>query len=211
MFSTAIVEMITGKPPYANLNSLTAMYRIVEDDSPPIPPKCSLELYDFLEMCFAKDPADRPTAEELSNHVWLKKNWDPLKVNLMTCLHLLQEITSNLQDINPQDSIPFLRRISTEIRRQDLSGSYSPTLPSLDQYSTSPSSTVLHTPPGQSHERLSNDLARVVSNAASDPSSSFEHLHYDDEGRRISKVPIVGLVPVFSPLVSWIAIESLRV
>ena len=108
MFRTAIVEMITGKPPYANLNSLTAMYRIVEDDSPPIPPKCSLELYDFLEMCFAKDPADRPTAEELSNHVWLKKNWDPLKVNLMTCLHVVQKITSNFAGHQSTRLDPFL-------------------------------------------------------------------------------------------------------
>jgi len=77
----AIIEMVTGKPPYADLMSLTAMFRIVEDDMPPIPPKCSPELYDFLTLCFAKDPRQRPTASELSNHVWLKKNWDPLKVS----------------------------------------------------------------------------------------------------------------------------------
>lgn len=68
-----IVEMITGKPPYADLISLTAMYRIVEDDSPPILPRCSEELYHFLNLCFAKNPRDRPSAESLSNHLWLKK------------------------------------------------------------------------------------------------------------------------------------------
>ena len=75
-----IVEMITGKPPYSELISLTAMFKIVEDDMPPIPPRCSPELYNFLAICFAKDPVARPTAAELFDHPWLSKNWDRTKV-----------------------------------------------------------------------------------------------------------------------------------
>lgn len=32
-----IIELCTGKPPYADLLTMTAMFKIVEDDSPPLP------------------------------------------------------------------------------------------------------------------------------------------------------------------------------
>lgn len=75
-----IIELIIGKPPYAEMLAMSAMFRIVEDDRPPIPERCSPELSDFLCLCFNKDPRKRPTAEELFSHVWLQKNWDPHKV-----------------------------------------------------------------------------------------------------------------------------------
>jgi serine/threonine protein kinase len=37
-----IVEMLTGKPPYAGMPSFAALYRIVEDDEPPIPKNIKL-------------------------------------------------------------------------------------------------------------------------------------------------------------------------
>ncbi|KAG1178832.1 hypothetical protein G6F70_000523 [Rhizopus microsporus] len=37
-----IVEMLTGKPPYAGMHSFAAMYKIVEDDEPPIPKNLNL-------------------------------------------------------------------------------------------------------------------------------------------------------------------------
>lgn len=32
-----IIELCTGKPPYADLLTMTAMFKIVEDDAPPLP------------------------------------------------------------------------------------------------------------------------------------------------------------------------------
>jgi len=49
------------------------MYRIVEDDLPPIPDACSEEMRDFLMQCFKKNPVDRPRAEMLFEHPWLKQ------------------------------------------------------------------------------------------------------------------------------------------
>jgi serine/threonine protein kinase len=56
------------------------MFRIVEDDRPPIPEGCSQLLHDFLTKCFNKDPTKRPSAELLCEHPWLKKNWGIHKV-----------------------------------------------------------------------------------------------------------------------------------
>ncbi len=56
------------------------MFRIVEDDMPPLPEGCSNHLKDFLKQCFHKDPTKRPTAELLCEHEWLKQNWAAHKV-----------------------------------------------------------------------------------------------------------------------------------
>ncbi|KAI9494322.1 hypothetical protein BDB00DRAFT_311157 [Zychaea mexicana] len=66
-----IVEMVTGKPPYADMIAMSALYHIVDDEEPPIPDNVSDALHDFLRACFQKDPEHRPTAHELVRHAWL--------------------------------------------------------------------------------------------------------------------------------------------
>lgn len=125
---------------------MSAMFRIVEDDRPPIPERCSPELSDFLCLCFNKDPRKRPTAEELFSHVWLQKNWDPQKVRRRPPAQARGWLMRFAwQDLRPQDSIPFLRRISSEMRRpeMDIYGSpiqerMSPSPADLSFYSSSP-------------------------------------------------------------------------
>ncbi|KAH8996585.1 kinase-like domain-containing protein, partial [Lactarius deliciosus] len=88
-----VIELLTGRPPYGDIgNAMTVMFRIVEDESPPIPERFSGPLVAFLKECFHKDPSMRPSAEQLFEHEWLKNHWGLNK------------------DLRPQDSIPFLRR-----------------------------------------------------------------------------------------------------
>ncbi|KAF8516242.1 hypothetical protein JB92DRAFT_2273196 [Gautieria morchelliformis] len=68
---------------------------------PPIPEGLSEPLRDFLTCCFNKDPAQRPNAEMLFEHPWLKSEW-------------------GLYKLRPQDSIPFLRRVSADFQRSDV-------------------------------------------------------------------------------------------
>lgn len=56
------------------------MFRIVEDACPPIPERFSDPLVAFLKECFHKDPAERPSAEQLFEHEWLKNHWGLNKV-----------------------------------------------------------------------------------------------------------------------------------
>lgn len=96
-----IIELLTGKPPYGDMLAMSALWRIVEDDCPPFPDKISDSLRDFLTLCFNKDPALRPRAETLFEHEWLRKTWNGHK------------------ELRPQDSVPFLRRISADARKVD--------------------------------------------------------------------------------------------
>ncbi|GAA5997736.1 hypothetical protein JCM5350_000713 [Sporobolomyces pararoseus] len=95
-----VVELIDGRPPYSDLVAMSAMFRIVEDENgPPVPESSSRELKAFLARCFKKDPRERPTATELFDDPWLLQHFVP---------H---------QDLRPQDSLPFLRRISGEYQK----------------------------------------------------------------------------------------------
>ncbi|WWC66482.1 uncharacterized protein I206_100384 [Kwoniella pini CBS 10737] len=96
-----IIELLTGKPPYSDItNSMTVLFRIVEDEMPPIPDGISDALIDFLKLCFIKDPSARPPAMMLFEHPWVKG------------LHPILAL-------RPQDSVPFLRRVSMDLHRVD--------------------------------------------------------------------------------------------
>lgn len=68
-----VIELLTGEPPYFKLDPMPALYRIVQDESPPIP-ECSKICEDFLYKCFQKDPDLRNSAEILLKHPWITVN-----------------------------------------------------------------------------------------------------------------------------------------
>ncbi len=68
------IELLTGQPPYFNLNQMCALVKIVNDPVPPLP-EGSSELKDFLNKCFQKEPYSRVDASELLKHPWLN-NFD---------------------------------------------------------------------------------------------------------------------------------------
>lgn len=66
-----VIELLTGRPPYFELNQVQAFFRIVNDGNPPIPKGVSQLLFDFLMKCFNKQPELRKSARELLNHPWI--------------------------------------------------------------------------------------------------------------------------------------------
>uniref|UniRef100_A0A0G4FL94 non-specific serine/threonine protein kinase n=1 Tax=Chromera velia CCMP2878 TaxID=1169474 RepID=A0A0G4FL94_9ALVE len=66
-----VIEMITRTPPYWDLPPMNALFRIVQDPLPPLPPGISVHLTDFLCRCFQKDTAMRSTAAQLMAHPWI--------------------------------------------------------------------------------------------------------------------------------------------
>lgn len=69
---STILELTTGKPPHFDLAPMAALFRIVQDEMPRIPPGASEALRDFLLKCFNREAALRPDAVSLVNHAWLK-------------------------------------------------------------------------------------------------------------------------------------------
>ncbi|KAE9397077.1 hypothetical protein BT96DRAFT_996156 [Gymnopus androsaceus JB14] len=151
-----VIELLTGRPPYGDIpNSMSVMFRIVEDDMPPIPPGISPLLEDFLKKCFHKDPAQRPSAELLCEHQWLKQNWGGYK------------------ELRPQDSIPFLRRVSADLQKSELAVRYLSQIemPDSTPEHPRPEDLVSGSPPGR---RMSNASMRPsVDNEISPREHSF--------------------------------------
>lgn len=69
-----VLELITGEPPYFDMPAMSALFKIVQDDHPPIPDTFSEGLQDFLLCCFKKEPSERATATQLLNHPWIRNS-----------------------------------------------------------------------------------------------------------------------------------------
>ncbi|TDL20406.1 kinase-like protein [Rickenella mellea] len=123
-----IIELLTGRPPHSEIDSrLSAvMFRVVEDEMPPIPDECSEGLKGFLRSCFRKDPNERPDVEQLREHAWLKDStvWSGEPRSLET--------------------LPFLRR-ATDQEKPTVTGAAMKLRPSIktiiDEQDSSPSSS----------------------------------------------------------------------
>lgn len=66
-----VIELLEGKPPYHFLDPMPALFRIVQDDCPPIPDGASPVVKDFLYHCFQKDCNLRVSAKKLLRHPWM--------------------------------------------------------------------------------------------------------------------------------------------
>lgn len=69
-----ILEMATGRRPWASLdNEWAIMYNIAQGNPPqlPTPDQLSPQGIDFLNKCFLRDPKQRASAVELLQHEWI--------------------------------------------------------------------------------------------------------------------------------------------
>ncbi|KAI1105190.1 MAP kinase [Jackrogersella minutella] len=69
-----ILEMVTGRRPWSNLdNEWAIMYNIAQGNPPQLPnmDQLSAQGIDFLDKCFVRDPKKRASAVELLQHEWI--------------------------------------------------------------------------------------------------------------------------------------------
>ncbi|KHJ43312.1 kinase domain protein [Trichuris suis] len=90
------LEMAEGKPPYAEIHPMRAIFMIPTKPPPSFrnPNDWSAEFIDFVSVCLVKNPDDRPTAEELMEHVFV--------ANVCSSSVLIEAIqeTLQLQELN---------------------------------------------------------------------------------------------------------------
>lgn len=77
-----VIELLTCVPPYYDLQPMPALFRIVQDEHPPIPDSLSPAITDFLRQCFQKDARQRPDAKTLLSHPWLQNSRRALQSSL---------------------------------------------------------------------------------------------------------------------------------
>ncbi|XP_021969787.1 MAP3K epsilon protein kinase 1 [Helianthus annuus] len=69
-----VIELLTGAPPYYDLQPMPALFKIVQDENPTIPDSLSPDITDFLLQCFKKDAKLRPDAKTLLSHPWIQNS-----------------------------------------------------------------------------------------------------------------------------------------
>eukprot|EP01084_Bolivina_argentea_P179732 310551_1 len=68
------IEMATGNPPYYNQPPLKVLLMIPKCDPPNLPlnEEWSDDFREFVTLCTMKDPNERPSAEQLLDHIWIR-------------------------------------------------------------------------------------------------------------------------------------------
>lgn len=66
-----LIEMLTGKPPYDDLQDVACLFKMAEGQTPPLPSHVSPACLSFLQACLTPTPTDRPSAAQLLHHPWL--------------------------------------------------------------------------------------------------------------------------------------------
>ncbi|XP_026398216.1 mitogen-activated protein kinase kinase kinase 5-like isoform X3 [Papaver somniferum] len=68
-----IIEMLQGKPPWSQFEGAAALFKVLREN-PPIPETLSPAGKDFLQLCFRRNPAERPSASMLLEHGFLRNS-----------------------------------------------------------------------------------------------------------------------------------------
>ncbi|KAL7716868.1 non-specific serine/threonine protein kinase [Entamoeba marina] len=104
-----IIELITGNPPYSDINPTAALYKIVNDDHPPLPPNITPQLKDLLFVCFKRDPNQRGSSRDLLQQKWFalmelkKKKKKEEKKNVAVIKDLTSTTTTSVEQWGDSD------------------------------------------------------------------------------------------------------------
>ncbi|XP_023017761.1 serine/threonine-protein kinase Tao isoform X1 [Leptinotarsa decemlineata] len=90
------IELAERKPPYFNMNAMSALYHIAQNDSPSLSsPEWTDVFKHFVEACLQKLPAQRPNSSRLRTHQFVTKSRSP---NVL--IDLIQRTKDAVRDLD---------------------------------------------------------------------------------------------------------------
>lgn len=103
------IELAEGKPPYADIHPMRAIFMIPTKPPPSLsyPHKWSNDFIDFVSKCLVKNPQQRATASELLQHNFIKnaKSINILKNMIDEALDIRENIlNTNIEDETSDES-----------------------------------------------------------------------------------------------------------
>jgi serine/threonine protein kinase len=91
-----VIEMATGRPPFAELAPVTALFKIGSSGQiPAFPASLSDKAKDFLTLCFQRDVKLRPSASELLSHIFFQDEYERAHLDDDTSSTRLSSLTSS--------------------------------------------------------------------------------------------------------------------
>ncbi|RZF35769.1 hypothetical protein LSTR_LSTR014902 [Laodelphax striatellus] len=94
------IELAEKKPPYFNMNAMSALYHIAQNDSPVLQsPEWSDVFRHFVSSCLQKNPIERPTSGKLLTHQLVTRSRSP---------HVLIDLIQRTKDaVRELDSLNY--------------------------------------------------------------------------------------------------------
>ncbi|XP_026473171.1 serine/threonine-protein kinase Tao isoform X2 [Ctenocephalides felis] len=93
------MELAERKPPYFNMNAMSALYHIAQNETPPLQaPDWSDVFKHFVELCLQKSPTHRPTSSKLLNHQLITRPRSPTV--LVDLIHRTKAAVRDLDNLN---------------------------------------------------------------------------------------------------------------
>ncbi|XP_050353190.1 serine/threonine-protein kinase Tao isoform X1 [Nymphalis io] len=90
------IELAERKPPYFNMNAMSALYHIAQNDSPTLQaPEWTDTFRYFVEACMQKNPQDRPSSTKLLSHPYITR---PRSPNVL--VDLIQRTKAAVRDLD---------------------------------------------------------------------------------------------------------------
>ncbi|CAG8436424.1 2710_t:CDS:2 [Ambispora gerdemannii] len=166
-----VIELLEGKPPYSHLDPMPALFRIVQDEHPPLPESASPAVKNFLMQCFQKDANLRVSAKKLLKHPWITSVRGGISTirektlprsTKMPRITEYEEILQSVKDYN----LALDETINPPPSRRRSSVSKKPSRSSIQQYqmltrnpdsssaSASPNTNPILSPPSSSYSTL---------------------------------------------------------
>lgn len=90
------IELAERKPPYFNMNAMSALYHIAQNDSPTLASNEWTDVFKhFVEACLQKSPQLRPSSQQLLSHIFVTRQRSP---NVL--IDLIQRTKAAVRDLD---------------------------------------------------------------------------------------------------------------
>jgi serine/threonine protein kinase len=89
------IELVTGKPPFDDLNDVACLFKVAEGNPPPLPTDVSPECADFLSKCLNPKQEERPSGAELLEHPFLQlsqEDWALVEADIKALVSEMNEL-----------------------------------------------------------------------------------------------------------------------
>ena len=93
------IELAERKPPYFNMNAMSALYHIAQNEAPTLSdPAWSDVFRHFVDACLQKNPLERPTSERLCQHQFVARI--PARTILLDLIARTKNAVRELDNLN---------------------------------------------------------------------------------------------------------------
>lgn len=93
------IELAERKPPYFNMNAMSALYHIAQNEAPGLSdPAWSDVFRHFVDACLQKNPLERPTSERLCQHQFVARI--PARTILLDLIARTKNAVRELDNLN---------------------------------------------------------------------------------------------------------------